>query len=199
MSALRRLNTASLARGLPRLALAAICGLSLTGIVGCGDSGDSSGTAPRQTGIALGFRSPAFADGGRISSRYTCDGQDISPPLTWNRVPGEAQSLAIVMQDVDAPNGTLTHWTMWNLSPRSTGLRDDEVPSGAAEGRNDFGKTGYAGPCPPKGATAHRYVFRLHALDAELDVPAGADPGAVTRAVEQHSIASGSTSATYAR
>ena len=186
-------------RGLHGLALAAICGLSLTAVVGCGDSGDSPGTAPRQTGVPLGLRSPAFAEGGRISARYTCDGEDISPPLTWNRVPIDAKSLAMVMQDADAPNGSFTHWTLWDLSTRSTGLSDGQVPSGAAQGRNDFGKTGYAGPCPPKGAAAHRYVFRLHALDAELDLPAGADPDAVTRAVEQHSIASGSTTATYKR
>jgi Raf kinase inhibitor-like YbhB/YbcL family protein len=181
------------------MTLAVICALSLGAAAGCGSSGDSSSSTPRQTGVPLGLRSPAFADGGRISARYTCDGEDISPPLTWNRVPADAKSVALVMQDADAPSGALTHWTMWDLSTRSTGLRDGQVPSGAAEGRNDLGKTGYSGPCPPKGSSAHRYVFRLHALNAELGLPAGADAGAVTRAVEQHSIASGSTTATYKR
>ncbi len=185
--------------GLRALGLAAICCLSLSAVVGCGDSDDSSSDAPRQTGVSLGLRSPAFADGGRISALYTCDGQDISPPLTWNRVPVDAKSVALVMQDADAPGGSFTHWTMWDLSTRSTGLRDGQTPSGAATGRNDFGKTGYSGPCPPKGDAAHRYVFRLHALNAELDLPAGADPDAVTKAVQQHSIASGSTTATYKR
>ena len=160
------------------MTLAVICALSLGAAAGCGGSGDSSSPTPRATGVALGLRSPAL-DGGRISARYTCDGENISPPLTWNRVPADAKSVALVMQDADASSGTLnSDWTMWGLSTRSTGLRDGQVPSGTTEGRNDLGKTGYSGPCPPKGAAAHRYVFRLHALDAELDLPAGSDSSA---------------------
>ena len=187
-------------RSLPRpWALAALCCLGLALPSGCGSDGDETDTTPRQTGISLGLRSPAFAEGGRIPARFTCDGENVSPPLTWNRVPIEARSLAVVMQDPDAPGGAFTHWTLWDLSRRSVGLNADRVPDDALEGRNGFGTTGYSGPCPPEDDPAHRYLFRLYALNADLDLPAGASPGTVMEAITRHSIASGTATGTYGR
>lgn len=182
----------------PRI-LAALGVLSLLGPAGCGTSGDGSKAMPRETGISLGLRSPAFAEGGRIPARFTCDGEDISPPLTWNRVPVEARSLALVMQDPDAPGGAFTHWTVWDLARRSRGLNAGRLPGDAVEGRNGFGRTGYGGPCPPTGDPAHHYVFRLYALNADLELTAGASPDAVLNAISQHAIASGTATGTYRR
>lgn len=183
------------------LRLAWVCAtLALAGAAGCGDEADdSSSTTPRQTGISLGLRSPAFAEAGHIPARFTCDGENVSPPLTWNRVPVEARSLAVIMQDASAPGGDFTHWTLWDLSRRSRGLNAGRIPSGATQGRNGFDEIGYGGPCPPKGDAAHRYIFRLYALNAELGLPEGAGPAAVLEAVGRHAIASGSATGTYGR
>jgi Raf kinase inhibitor-like YbhB/YbcL family protein len=126
--------------------------------------------------------SAAFEAGGTIPSRYSCDGENVSPPLSFTGAPADTRSLALVVDDPDAPVGTFTHWLAWGIDPDADGL--DEGQAAPREGRNGFGTTGYAGPCPPRGR--HRYFFRLHALDAELDLQPGADRDQLERALEGH-------------
>jgi Raf kinase inhibitor-like YbhB/YbcL family protein len=109
----------------------------------------------------------AFARGEEIPRRHTCEGEDVSPELSWSDPPPGAVSLALIVDDPDAPVGTFTHWLAWDIDPQAGGLAEGE--SAPAEGRNDFGTGGWSGPCPPPGHGPHRYVFRLHALDARLD------------------------------
>jgi Raf kinase inhibitor-like YbhB/YbcL family protein len=112
--------------------------------------------------------SPAFADGAPIPTLYTCDGDNISPELHWSALPDPTISLALIVEDPDAPGGTFTHWIVWNLDPGKGGIGAGEVPDGAVQGRNDFGNIGYGGPCPPPGHGVHHYHFRLYALLKEL-------------------------------
>lgn len=113
--------------------------------------------------MAFTISSPAFADGGDIPVRHTCDGEDISPRLTWSGTPRGARSLALVMDDPDAPRGTFTHWVVHDLPPDLKEV--GEGATVAVQGRNSFGRMGYGGPCPPPGDQPHRYRFTLYALD----------------------------------
>jgi Raf kinase inhibitor-like YbhB/YbcL family protein len=166
---------------------------------GCGASGKSNQSAPHLAGTTLALSSPAFLDGSRIPARYTCDGEDVSPPLTWTRVPARARSLALLLVDVDAPGGAFVHWSVYDIPRGSSGLATGGVPSGSAEGENSFGRPGYGGPCPPKGNADHHYVFSLYALDEEPGLPPGATPATVRRALVGHSIATGTATALYSR
>ena len=153
--------------------------------------------------MTLSISSPAFQDGERIPAKYTCQGQDISPPLKWNRVPNETQSLALILDDPDAPSGVFTHWVIFNLPPDSRELPEavpaaSQLPSGALQGKNDFGKIGYGGPCPPPGYP-HRYRFTLYALDRQLDLKAGSSKKQVLNAMEGHILAQGQLTGTYQR
>lgn len=122
----------------------------------------------------MNLTSPAFADGQPIPTRYTCDGENVSPELRWSGVPEGTSSLALTCTDPDAPGGTFTHWVIWNLDPSMGGIAVDGVPTGARQGRNDFGHIGYGGPCPPPGHGVHRYVFTLYAVSTEIELPEGA-------------------------
>ena len=127
--------------------------------------------------------SPAWNEGDMIPPKYTCDGENVSPPLEWSDVPPAARTLALIADDPDAPRGLFLHWLLWNVDAREKGLTEGSS-GGAREGRNGFGKVGYGGPCPPGGT--HRYYFRLFALDAELDAPAGATRERVEQAMQGH-------------
>ena len=146
--------------------------------------------------IALGLSSPAFHAGSSIPQRYTCDGQDASPPLRWAHVPRRARSLAIQLQDPDAPGGVFTHWLLWNLSPRTRGI-PAEVDR-TTQGRNSFGRIGYSGPCPPQGST-HHYVFTLFALDRKLTLPRGASPARFHAAIGGHAVSRATFVGVYGR
>lgn len=116
--------------------------------------------------------SPAFDAGSSIPEKYTCQGQDVSPPLQWSDVPEGAKSFALVVEDPDAPRGMFVHWVIYNILPSSNGLpedvpRDENLADGAIQGFNGFHRTGYDGPCPPPGK-AHRYFFKLYALNEVL-------------------------------
>jgi Raf kinase inhibitor-like YbhB/YbcL family protein len=126
--------------------------------------------------------SDAFAEGGTIPSRHTCDGENVSPSLSFAGAPAGTRSLALVVEDPDAPVGTFTHWLAWGIDASADGL--DEGQAAPREGRNGFGTTGYAGPCPPQGR--HRYFFRLHALNTDLDLAPGADRDQLDRALAGH-------------
>jgi len=135
--------------------------------------------------------SSAFADGQAIPREHTCDGDDVSPPLTWTGVPEGAESLVLIVDDPDAPDPaapklTWVHWVLYNLPPSTVSLRPgvkaSELPSGTREGLNDWKRTGYGGPCPPIGR--HRYFHKLYALDVSLP-----DLGATTKAVLERAMA----------
>jgi len=136
--------------------------------------------------------SPAFKHEDFIPARYTCEGEDISPPLELDDVPAEARSLVLIVEDPDAPNGTFDHWISWNIPIMKT-IAENSNPG--ISGTNGFGKTGYGGPCPPSGA--HRYFFRVYALDTTLDLPAGARKNQVLEAMENHVLAMGELMGKY--
>jgi Raf kinase inhibitor-like YbhB/YbcL family protein len=136
--------------------------------------------------------SAAFQPGADIPRKYTCDGEDVSPPLRWQNAPALAKALALIVDDPDAPGGMWVHWVIYDLPATATGLSEaapntETLKSGARQGMNDFRKVGYGGPCPPPGS-AHRYFFRLYALDA----PTGLKPRAVKQqllnAIEGHVV-----------
>lgn len=140
--------------------------------------------------------STAFEPDERIPERYACDGLDVSPPLEIHDVPEAASTLALVMDDPDAPRGTWDHWIAYDIPVTST------IPEGVAavglSGRNSWGRTGYGGPCCPPGST-HRYVFAVYALDSELGLPPGADKGAVLAAMSGHVLAEARLIGRYTR
>jgi Raf kinase inhibitor-like YbhB/YbcL family protein len=139
--------------------------------------------------MAFIIKTTAFSEAGSIPKKYTCDGGDLSPGLTWTGIPAGTKSLALIADDPDAPVGTWTHWIIWNIPPEGAlpeGLsKDENLSNGGRQGKNDFKRIGYAGPCPPAGKP-HRYFFRLHALDAKLDVKAGASRNELERAMKGH-------------
>jgi Raf kinase inhibitor-like YbhB/YbcL family protein len=140
---------------------------------------------------------------GRVPREFTCDGSDASPPLKWTAVPNGTRSLALTVTDLDAPDGTFTHWVLFNMPAGSGGLpqglpKDGLLPDGSRQGRNDFGKVGYGGPCPPSG-NPHRYVFTLYALDSALDVNEGSSRSQVESAMNGHVLAQGEMTASYGR
>lgn len=142
--------------------------------------------------------SPAFADGANIPRRQTCDGENQSPRLTWRDPPTGARSFALIVDDPDAPSGTFTHWVLFNIPGGTTELA--EGATGGRSGRNDFGKSGYGGPCPPKGHGPHRYFFKLSALDVEaLKLGDGASRAQVEAAVQGHVLATAQLVGRYER
>ena len=148
------------------------------------------------------IKSKAFSEGGMIPSKYTCDGEDISPPLAWSGVPESAKSLALISDDPDAPVGTWVHWVLYNVPAEVTELPENMPPdrtlqNGARQGMTDFRRVGYGGPCPPGGT--HRYFFKLYALDTVLDLEAGATKKALEEAMEGHVLAEGQLMGRYKR
>jgi Raf kinase inhibitor-like YbhB/YbcL family protein len=135
--------------------------------------------------------SPAFADGGTIPKRYSCDGDETSPPLRWTGVPTDAKELALLVEDPDAPDGTFVHWVLFKLRPDLAGLEEGSVPDGARQGKNSAGSNAWAGPCPPEGDAPHHYEFTLYALRSPLSQPDGADADEVRSAVGDAAIARG--------
>jgi Raf kinase inhibitor-like YbhB/YbcL family protein len=143
------------------------------------------------------LRSDAFAHGDAIPRRHTCEGEDVSPGLSWDDPPTGTRALALIVDDPDAPVGTFTHWLAWNIDAAAGALGEGE--SAPAEGRNDFGTSGWSGPCPPPGHGPHRYFFRLHALDAELEVGFRAGRRDLERALAGHVLATADLMGTYER
>lgn len=173
-------------RAISRSLVIALLGLV---VLSCGPSPDVAIPESAQT---MQFESAAFDPNGMIPPIYTCDGDDISPPLSWDTPPAETQSLALIVDDPDAPLGTFVHWVVYNMSPDQRGLPeavppDETLSKGGFQGKNDFRNIGYGGPCPPSGT--HRYFFKLYALDAQLDVPPGATKADVMNALNGHILA----------
>jgi Raf kinase inhibitor-like YbhB/YbcL family protein len=149
----------------------------------------------------ISLASTAFEDGGPIPYLYTCEGDDISPPLQWSGAPVSTRTYAMVCEDPDAPRGTWIHWVLFNISGDAVELTKavptlPELPSGARHGRNTAGDMAYAGPCPPPGKP-HRYFFRLYALDISLNLPPGATRAELEQAMDQHIVAQGTLMGTY--
>lgn len=154
------------------------------------------------SGAALTLSSTSLQDG-KVPREFTCDGGDESPALTWTAPPAGTKAFALTITDPDAPGGTFTHWILYNLPAAATSLpagvpKGADLPDGSHQGRNDFGRTGYGGPCPPPGKP-HRYVFTLYALDRTLDVPASSSRAQLESAMQVHTLAKGELTARYGR
>jgi Raf kinase inhibitor-like YbhB/YbcL family protein len=147
-------------------------------------------------GAKMKITSSAFQQGGNIPSKFSCDGANTNPPLQISDVPPEAKSLVLIVDDPDAPSGLFTHWAVWNISPQISTISEGSTPKGV-QGTNDFGKSGYGGPCPPSGA--HRYYFKIFALDRDLELPSGAKRSQLDAAMKGHVVAQGELMGRYAR
>jgi Raf kinase inhibitor-like YbhB/YbcL family protein len=175
----------------------------------CGRSPSTESLLPGKdrTLMAILIESPAFPGGGTIPKLYTCDGKDVSPPLAWSGVPEAARSLAVICEDPDAPGGTWTHWVIFDLPATVKGLGEGvpatervTVADGvepARQGRNDFGKVGYGGPCPPSGT--HHYIFRIYALDTGLGLGPKTTRQDLLRSIRGHILAEGELTGLYSR
>jgi Raf kinase inhibitor-like YbhB/YbcL family protein len=140
--------------------------------------------------MAMKLASSAFDAGGMIPEKYSCKGEDMSPRLSWEGVPAGTKSLALINDDPDAPMGTWVHWVLYDLPPDTKELSEripatDALPNGAKQGRNSWGRVGYGGPCPPPGP-AHRYYFKLYALDQKLNLPAKLAKEELLKKMEGH-------------
>jgi Raf kinase inhibitor-like YbhB/YbcL family protein len=191
--------------------LGALCALAAAPIIlGCGGSrkpaaAPTSAAANGFVSPTAGFSltSPVFADGAPIPVRYTCDGDNVSPPLIWTAPPEGTASLALIVDDPDAPGGVFTHWLLFNVPVEVRSLREavtaqETVPDVGTQGRNDAGRTGYSGPCPPRG-TAHHYRFALYALNAPLRLQPSLPVARLRQTVEGHILGQARLVGTYQR
>jgi Raf kinase inhibitor-like YbhB/YbcL family protein len=153
--------------------------------------------------MSFQISSSAFASGQTIPKKFTCDGSDISPPLNWKDAPAATQSFALIADDPDAPVGTWVHWVLFSLPANSKDLqegvdKEEQLPNGALQGKNDFRKIGYGGPCPPPGKP-HRYFFKLYALDTKISLKAGATKADVENAMKGHILGQAELVGRYSR
>jgi len=167
----------------------------------------AASASPRsQTGgktMSLTISSPSFSNGGDIAKKFTCDGADVSPQLSWTDPPAGTNSFALLADDPDAPVGNWNHWVLWNLPPEARGLAEGiskaaRLPDDSQQGTNDFRRTGYNGPCPPPGKP-HRYYFKLFALDTKLDLKAGAGKRELEATMKGHLLAQAEWMGRYGR
>jgi Raf kinase inhibitor-like YbhB/YbcL family protein len=186
--------------------LVALSLLATTALIGCSKSqpapANVAAQPAQQPQTGMKVESAAFKEGQPIPRQYTCDGINISPPLEWSGVPKSAKTIAIVADDPDAPGGTWVHWVLYNLPAENIGLVEnvpvnEELRAGGFQGKNDFGKPGYGGPCPPSGT--HRYFFKVYALDTDLPLKAGATRADVDKAIQGHIVAQAQLMGTYQR
>lgn len=152
--------------------------------------------------MKITLTSAAFSDGEMIPRKYTCDGENISPPLSWVAVPESTKSFVLICDDPDAPAGTWVHWVVYDMPAETRYLAEDftdsaELEDGTKQGINDFRKTGYGGPCPPGGT--HRYFFKLYALDAKLDLKSGLTKNQLLKAMQGHILGEGALTGKYKR
>ena len=153
--------------------------------------------------MAFEMKSPAFAQGKMIQKKYTCDGTDVSPPLTWNEPPSGTKGFALIADDPDAPMGTWVHWVVYDLPVGARQLaegvpKQETLPDGTKQGSNDFRRIGYGGPCPPAGPV-HRYFFKLYAVDKKIGLPPGATKPQVLDAIQGHTLGQAELMGTYQR
>jgi Raf kinase inhibitor-like YbhB/YbcL family protein len=172
--------------------------LVLSAIAACRHS-DTAIAAGVTATIAL---SSTSLQGGKFPKQYTCDGSDTSPQLSWPSPPAGTKSFALIMTDPDAPGGTFVHWVLYDIPAATRELpagipKQGQLSDGSHQGSNDFGRTGYGGPCPPRGT--HHYVFSLYAVDTTLGLPPGASRSQVEASIKGHILAHGELIATYSR
>ncbi len=156
----------------------------------------------KEEDMTIQLTSPAFEEGGMIPSKYTCDGANVSPPLKWTSVPEGTKSFAIICDDPDAPAGTWVHWVIYNIPANIRELPENVRPSwklsdGTLQGKNDFGKAGYGGPCPPGGI--HRYYFKIYALSDMLNVKEGLTKADLLKAMKGYVLGEGQLMGRYKR
>ncbi len=168
----------------------------------CGGQGPSCSEIRGGEAMNIEVKSTAFQEGAMIPKLYTCDDKDISPPLLWGGVPAETKSIALIMDDPDAPVGTWVHWVIFNIPPETTGLpentpRTASLPNGAKHGNNSWSNLGYGGPCPPGGT--HRYYFKVYALDVVLTLNTGITKAQLLKGMEGHILAEGQLMGRYTR
>jgi hypothetical protein len=172
-------------------------------ISGCDrQKGPGEVSEERSREMAIIVSSSAFQEGGVIPAKYTCDGNDVSPPLKWAPVPEGTKSIALISDDPDAPMGTWVHWVMWNIPAGVSELAEyvppkPELPDGSRQGISNFRRCGYGGPCPPSGV--HRYYFKIYALDTMLDLPSSARKADLLKAMKGHILAEGQLMGKYSR
>lgn len=180
--------------------------LTGVGLVSCRTNSNPSPTSmqlpTKSVGKTMKLESTAFTANEMIPFLYTCDGQDISPELHWNTPPTGTQSLALIVDDPDAPSGIFVHWVLYDIPPETRHLpqavtASSTLPNGGTQGKNDFGNLGYGGPCPP--SDVHRYFFKLYALDRELGLTSGATKAQLEAAMDGHILASAELIGRYAR
>jgi Raf kinase inhibitor-like YbhB/YbcL family protein len=174
----------------------AACIVALVLLAGCG-GGDEPGEPLPEASSSISLSSPAFNDGGTIPTRFTCSGDEVSPPLRWSGVPADARELTLVVEDRDA--GRFLHWTLLAIPARVDHLAEGRTPPGSVETENGAGGEGWAGPCPPEGDEPHRYVFALYATDAPLGLDGDASPDDVRSALSEHSLARGTLAGLFGR
>lgn len=156
----------------------------------------------RASKMEISVNSSAFKEGEIIPSKYTCDGANVSPPLSWSGIPDGTKSIALICDDPDAPMGTWVHWVIYNLPRDADGLpeavpRSETLPNSAKQGTNSGGKIGYDGPCPPSGT--HRYYFKVYALDISPNLPPGISKGRLQEETKGHILAEGQLMGRYSR
>ncbi len=155
--------------------------------------------------VHMEIRSPAFRNGERIPKKYTCSGEDVSPPLEWSGAPEGTRSFVIIVDDPDAPGGTFNHWVIYDIPAQRNSLPENlgrvrQLPDGTKQGTNDFGRTGWSGPCPPVGHGTHRYIFKLKALSVEnIGLKPDASKSDVIKAIEGKVLAEAEFYGTYSR
>lgn len=155
--------------------------------------------AAKEAKTSMTLTTNAFLDKGMFPTLYTCDGKDISPQLTWADIPAKTKTVAVIMQDPNAPSGKFYHWVVYNVPAKDTTIAEGgHAPKGALLGKNSFDKVRYNGPCPPKG-TAHNYTITAYALDTRLKLPEGAAGGDVAKAMQGHILAEATLSTVYSR
>ena len=150
-------------------------------------SNESVQAYPTSSITSMLITSPSFKNNEFIPDKFTCAGGDINPELDISNVPPEAKGLALIMDDPDAPGGTFTHWTIWNIDPKTTVIKEESIPPGSTEGTTGFGQVGYGGPCPPQGKP-HHYNFTFYAINSLLDLPAGSSRDDLEKEIGQHLI-----------
>jgi Raf kinase inhibitor-like YbhB/YbcL family protein len=162
-------------------------------LVACGED------PPPGAAQDLAVTSPAFGEGEEIPVEFTCDGDDVSPPLLWSGVPDGTAEMAVILTDPDAPGGTFVHWVLLHVPAITTSLENGAAPGESVVGKNSFGDSAYAGPCPPEGDDAHRYRFTVYALSRVLEAADDADYDAVSDELADAAIADGTLEGIYAR
>jgi Raf kinase inhibitor-like YbhB/YbcL family protein len=198
------MRTAKRDRYTSRLRAAAfyLTALLVLAIFSCRNGDDEMAETTQKQGGEIQVSSTAFEEGGMIPAQYTCDGADISPPLSWQSVPEGTRSIALISDDPDAPMGTFVHWVLYDLPADMRELQENvpdakTLPNGAKQGANGFGRIGYGGPCPPSGT--HRYFFKIYTLDAATNLAPGQKKAQLLKAMEGHILAQGQIMGKYRR